>query len=185
MDSQFIEAVCLAAVEILGEKDAFLILKKTGVRSFTSFDSNLFSLEKLGGELAQKYGAQTAMGLMIRIGRASLTFLRRFFPQISALGEIENRLVPLDKRFPNSLKVLAEVTALELGDEVIVDCTGNLSYDWQINARYQSYTPYYHFGLLEEFCYWLDSRKDYQMIYAADAAVVDSRQIHVNIHEKE
>lgn len=185
MDSHFIEAVCLAAIEILGEKDAFLILKKTGVRSFTSFDSSLFSLEKMGAELARKFDLQISMGLMIRIGRASLTFLRRFFPEISDLGRIENRLNPIDKRFSESLSVLAKTSSDELGTNIKLECSEKLSYEWHIDAKRQSFAFYYYFGLLEEFCHWMDARKDYHIVYTPGENPADSESISITVREKE
>ena len=167
MDSHFIEAICLAAVEILGEKDAYLILKQIGVTSFTRIDSSRFSMMVFGRVLAQRYGQQVAMGLLIRIGRASLTFLRRFFHEISELGTIEFRLKPIDKRFPDALQTLAQVASAEMGEAIELSNLEGLSYEWQIHTNDLAYTPYYYFGLLEEFCYWIDARKDCQLAYAA------------------
>jgi hypothetical protein len=128
---------------------------------------SFFSLEKLGQALAEKYGDQTARGLMIRIGRASLTFVRRYYPVVSELGNIENRIKPLDVRFPYSLDVLAGMISQNVGIEVKSAPAGKLAFEWKINATdRQLYAPYYHFGLLEEFCYWLDTRKYYQLTYA-------------------
>ena len=185
MDSHFIEAVCLAAVEILGEKDAYLILKQIGATSFSKIDSSRFSMTFFGRALAQRYGEQVSMGLLIRMGRASLTFLRRFFPEISALGNIDNRLKPVDKRFPDSLKVLAEVAASELGKPVEVSSLGGLSYEWQIHTGDLSYTPYFHFGLLEEFCYWMDARKNCQIAYALDGEPGKIAELSIQVKEME
>ena len=185
MDSHFIEAVCLAAVEILGEKDAFLFLRKNGVHSFTSFDSSKFSLQNFGAELARKFDPQIAMGLMIRIGRASLTFLRRFFPEISDLGKIDNRLKPIDKRFPESLSVLAKVVTDELGSEVDLKDMDKAAYEWFIQTGDQAFTPYYHFGLLEEFCYWLDARKDYRIVHFPAESTTSGEIIAITVMEKE
>jgi hypothetical protein len=185
MDSHFVEAVCLAAVEILGEKDAFIVLKKNGVHSFTSFDSSKFSLQNFGAELAHRFDMQIVMGLMIRIGRASLTFLRRFFPEISDLGKIDNRLKPIHKRFSESLLVLAKVVADELGSEVSLKNIDKASYEWIIQTDDQAYTPYYHFGLLEEFCYWLDARKDYRIVHSPKDSTSSGEAIVITVMEKE
>ncbi len=72
MKAQFLEAVCLASVEILGEKEAFQILKGLGMSSFSTLEPSLFSLERYGQELAKRHDDQVAAGLLIRIGRASL-----------------------------------------------------------------------------------------------------------------
>ena len=79
MQSQFLEAVCLASIEILGEKEAFQILKGLGMSSFSTLDPARFSLERYGRELAKSHDTQVADGLLIRIGRASLIFLRALF----------------------------------------------------------------------------------------------------------
>lgn len=185
MDSHFIEAICLAAVEILGEKDTYLILKEIGVSCFSAANSNLFSIAQFGNALAGRYGPQVAMGLMIRIGRASLTFLRRFFPEISELGGIDNRLKPVNKRFPYSINVIAHLTSKELKDQIEVVGKDGLSYEWQIRTNNQSLTPYFHFGLLEEFCYWLDARKDCQIAYAMDAELSEFAKLTINIKDME
>jgi len=183
MESHFHEAICLAAVEILGEKEAYNVMKAMGISSFSNASSSRYSLAELGRELAHRYDPQIAMGLLIRLGRASLTFLRRSFPMISELGAIENRLKPVDKRFPFSLNVMAEVAGAELGSTITVTGQSGLSYDWKVETADPYFTPYYHFGLLEEFCYWLDSRKDYQIAYAIDPS--DSGLADLNIKIKE
>ena len=185
MDSLFIEAICLAAAEILGEKDAYGILKEIGVSSFSAADTSRFVMASFGNALARRYGHQVAMGLMIRSGRASLTFLRRFFPVISELGEIENRLKPVNKRFPYSLQILADLTGRELKDPVKVVSQGGLSFEWQVSTADLSYTPYYHFGLLEEFCYWLDARKNCQIVYAVEEGVASFALLSLQIKEME
>jgi hypothetical protein len=185
MDSLFIEAICLAAAEILGEKDAYDILKEIGVSSFSAADTSRFTMASFGNALARRYGPQVAMGLMIRIGRASLTFLRRFFPEISELGGIENRLKPLDKRYSDSLGILADLAGGELKDPVKVVDQDGLSFEWQVNTTDPSCTPYYHFGLLEEFCYWLDARKDCRIVYAAEERKAHFAVLSIQIKDME
>jgi len=185
MDSQFVEAICQAVVEILGEKEAFLVLKEMGVSSFNVADSSRYSLVLMGRELTRKHDRPTAMGLMIRIGRSSLTFIRRYFNQISELGGIDNRLKPINKRFPYSLDILARTASAELGEEIKVIFQPDLSFEWQIMTNDFSFTPYFHFGLLEEFSYWLDARKDYQIVYAADETDNGFANLTIRVLEKE
>jgi hypothetical protein len=180
MENYFVDAICQAAVEILGEKEAFTTLKEMGFPTLIPADASCFSLEDMGVVLARKYNPQTAMGLLIRMGRASLIFLRRYFTDISELGSIDNRLKPLDKRFLSSLSVLAERVSSMLGQPVSVSALDALSFIWRVQSPDQVYTIYYHFGLLEEFCGWLDSRKDYQLVYAAD----DESCLQIFIKEK-
>ncbi|BBB49412.1 hypothetical protein [Pelolinea submarina] len=183
MENYFVDAICQAAVEILGEKEAFTTLKEMGFPTLISADASRFSLEDMGVVLARKYNPQTAMGLLIRMGRASLIFLRRYFSDISELGTIENRLKPLDKRFLSSLGVLAQRVSSELDLSAEVAAQGGLTYAWQVQPAQQTYAIYYHFGLLEEFCTWLDSRKNYQLNYAGSEAGSDSCQITLTVKD--
>jgi hypothetical protein len=185
MDSKFLEAVCLASVEILGEKDAFQVLKGLGISSFSTLDIGHFSLEHYGQELVNRYDVPTARGLLIRIGRASLIFLRRYFREIAELGDIDNRLKPIEKRFLYSMNVLAKTTGEELGKEIQVSASDSFTYQWRLYALNAVFEPYFHFGLLEEFCNWLDSRKDYQIIYVTDVTESEYTELVIRIKEKE
>ncbi len=183
MENLFVDAICQAAVEILGEKEAFTTLKEMGFPTLIPADASRFSLEDMGMVLARKYNPQTAMGLLIRMGRASLNFLRRYFSDISELGSIENRLQPLDKRFLSSLGVLAQRVSSELDLSAEVAAQAGLTYAWRVRSTQQTYASYYYFGLLEEFCTWLDSRKTYQLIYANSDAASDVYQINLTIQD--
>ena len=183
MENLFVDAICQAAVEILGEKEAFATLKEMGFPTLIPADVSRFSLEDMGMVLARKYGPQTAMGLLIRVGRASLIFLRRYFSDISELGSIDNRLKPLDKRFLSSLEALARRVSSELDLSAEVMAQGGLTYAWQVGSAQPIYASYYYFGLLEEFCTWLDSRKTYQLVYADMDANSDGYQINLTIQD--
>ncbi len=185
MDSKFMDAVCLASVEILGEKETFQVLKDFGVSSFSTLDASHFSLERFGQALAKRYDVQSAMGLLIRIGRASLIFLRRYFSDIADLGGIDNRLKPVDKRFPYSLNVLADKAGEGLGSQIQAAAVDSATFLWRLRAVNTALEPYYHFGLLEEFCGWLDSRKDYRIIYAADGGMGEFAELTIQVKEKE
>lgn len=183
MENLFVDAICQAAVEVLGEKEAFTTLKEMGFPTLIPADASRFSLEDMGMVLARKYNPQTAMGLLIRMGRASLIFLRRYFSDISELGSIENRLKPLDKRFLSSLGVLAQRVSSELSQPTSVSAQDVLSFTWQVRSAQQTYASYYYFGLLEEFCTWLDSRKTYQLSCANDDAISNAYQINLTIKD--
>jgi hypothetical protein len=185
MRAQFLEAICLASVEILGEKEAFQTLKGLGMSSFSTLDPGLFTMERYGRELAHRHGEQVAAGLLIRIGRASLIFLRRYYETISALGAVDNRLKPIEKRFPDSLRVLAGEIGAELGTKIEISAADALSYHWRSAAPERIYETYYYFGLLEEFCNWLDSRKDYQIVFAPQCAQGKSAELTIHVREKE
>lgn len=185
MDAKFLEAVCLASIEILGEKQTFQVLKGLGIASYSRLEESRFSLERFGRELAARYDPQTARGLLIRIGRASLIFLRRYFSEISELGGIDNRLKPLEKRFPFSLGVLAQKMGEAMGAEIQASVADSQTYKWCLDAPDAVFEPFYHFGLLEEFCAWLDARKDYQIAYAPDSADPDYAELVIQVKEKE
>ena len=185
MEAQFLEAICLASVEILGEKEAFQALKGLGMSSFSTLDPGRFTMERYGRELAKHYDDQAAAGLLIRIGRASLIFLRRYYEPISVLGAIDNRLKPIERRFPDSFKVLAGKISGEMGTKVETSAEDALTYHWRLDAPEQIFEPYYHFGLLEEFCNWLDSRKDYQIVYAPQGPEEKAAELTIHVREKE
>jgi hypothetical protein len=185
MEAQFLEAICLASVEILGEKETFQTLKGLGMSSFSALDPSLFTMERYGQELAKRHDEQVAAGLLIRIGRASLIFLRRYYETIGLLGAIDNRLKPIEKRFPDSLKVLAGEIGGEMGTKVETAAENALTYRWRLDAPERVFEPYYHFGLLEEFCNWLDSRKDYQIVYALQGAQGKAAELTIHVREKE
>lgn len=185
MEAQFLEAICLASVEILGEKEAFQTLKGLGMSSFSALDPGRFTMESYGRELAKRHGDQAAAGLLIRIGRASLIFLRRYYAPIGALGSIDNRLKPIEKRFPDSLKILAGEIDRELGAKIETSAADALTYHWRLDGPGRVLEPYYHFGLLEEFCNWLDSRKDYQIVYAPQGAEGKATELTIHVREKE
>ena len=171
-------------MEILGEKEAFTTLKEMGFPTLIPADASRFSLEDMGVVLARKYNPQTAMGLLIRMGRASLIFLRRYFSDISELGSIENRLKPLDKRFLSSLGiVLAQRVSSELGSEQLEVAAQEWAdlCTWQVRSCCSRPTrSTTTFGLLEEFCTWLDARKDYQLVYTGK----DESCLQIFIKEK-
>jgi len=144
-------------------------------------------LEELGRSFAERYDKLTAQGLLIRTGRASLVFLRRLEPRISALGTIENRLKPVDSRFRDSLSEIATIFSNPADLKIDVQPAGSFMFSWRMRAATQTevamfFTPYFFFGLLQEFCEWLDARKDYQLAYASDNGATTDKSIHLEIH---
>jgi hypothetical protein len=185
MDSKFLEAICLASVEVLGEKEAFQVLKGMGISSFSTLGDSNFSLERYGQELSKRYDIQTARGLLIRIGRASLIFLRRYYSDISDLGSMDNRLKPIEKRFSYSLEILAQKVGTEMGTQVQTSAQDSFTYRWRLEVLHPLFEPYFHFGLLEEFCNWLDSRWDYQIVYSSDSLADDFTELTLRVKERE
>jgi len=161
-------------LEILGEAQALEVLKRQGLGLPSIDTTNLPSsiaevFSNTGRQLTEEYGEMTARGLLIRSGRASLGFFRRHFSQLADLGSLENRLIPLERRFKKSLDVFAELWSKQTGLDSVVEITNRLEFTWQMklapeNAD-QNLTPYFLFGLLEEFCAWLDARKSYRIVF--------------------
>jgi len=191
MNSDFIHAVFQAAIEILGKDEAKTVFTKQGLRMPLSKGSMDFSLDDFGSDLALAYDTQSAMGLLIRIGRAALTFVRRAFNDIELLGGIENRLKPIVKRFPDSLQKMALVLSRVTGAKMRVEATDPQGYDWLIRLSEKqspeewTWKAYFFFGLLEEFCTWLDARKDYRLALAVHDAESPWARIHIQILEKD
>lgn len=161
-------------LEILGEAQALEVLKRQGL-GLPSMDttSPTFSIAEIfsntGRQLTEEYGDMTARGLLIRSGRASLVFFRRHFPLLADLGSLENRLIPLERRFKKSLDAFADLWSQQTGLYSVVELTNRLEFTWRIKLAPansdQNLTPYFLFGLLEEFCAWLDARKSYRIVY--------------------
>jgi len=161
-------------LEILGEAQATELFKKQGLGLPSISKSNLLPsiaeiFSNIGSQLIEDHGDMTARGLLIRSGRASLVFFRRYFQQLAVLGSLENRLNPLERRFKKSLDSFADLWSQQTGLDSVVELTNRFEFTWRmklspVNAD-QNLTPYFLFGLLEEFCAWLDARKSYQIVY--------------------
>jgi hypothetical protein len=124
-------------------------------------------LETFGTALSGKYDELTAKGLLIRIGRETFNIVRQSEPDISALGSIKNRLKPINKRFNDSLKITVDWFSVNFGfavknkeDAVFTYC---LEFERKDNPIF--YSPFFLFGFFEEFCHWLDARKNYRLVY--------------------
>jgi hypothetical protein len=145
-------------------------------------------LEKVTSELLARFGEDVTRGLLIRMGNGSLNFFRKYFSGIGQLGSIENRLRPVDRRFLSSLNSLAEVLSIEMGENFIVTAKGGRSYSWEQkvnseNPKIGQITSFFYFGLLEEFCTWLDSRKNYIINCEVNEKVLDVNGISIEIRE--
>lgn len=129
-------------------------------------------IDRIGESLNRDFGQLAAQGLLIRAGRASLTFFRRFFNQVADLGSLENRLKPVGKRFFHSLESLADLWSRETGLTCTIEKIDQGEFKWLMASPSakrednQTFLPYFLFGLLEEFCVWLDARKSYRIVYS-------------------
>jgi hypothetical protein len=145
-------------------------------------------LEKVVSELLARYGEDVSRGLLIRMGNGSLNFFRKYFSEIAQLGSIENRLKPVDRRFLFSLNSLAEVISGEMGDTFSVTARNPRSYLWEkkLNAddsKIKPITTFFYFGLLEDFCSWLDSRKNYILNCEVSENCMDMNAISIEIRD--
>ena len=165
-------------LEILGEKKARAIFSRMGL---SNPEVNIQELkiplpnilEGLAAALSNEYGELACQGLLIRMGRASISFFRHHYKSIAALGNIENRLQPIERRFLFSLTALANLVTRETRIEIEVIQENTRQFLWKMflnekKDKKGNLSPYYYFGVLEEFCFWLDARKNYQLSYLAD-----------------
>jgi len=172
----FSRIICLSLTEVFGNSETQEILsclnRNNEIDAKKEFNTYLF-INSLGDWFAKKFDHLTAKGIWIRIGRASLNHIRREYPKILDLGMIKNRLKPISSRFKFSLSILCKVISEELCVEIRPREIISREFQWEIyksTSIYQTfdYLPYYLFGLLEEFCNWLDSRKDYRLAILED-----------------
>lgn len=172
-----LQCVYLSLLEILGQDQAVNLFKEQKI------DPEKLSVDEVSGEVAviidqigdalnREFGQMAAQGLLIRAGRASLVFFRQFLPQVAELGSLQNRLKPVDRRFLQSLKSLAGLWSHETGLSSTVDQVDRGEFRWLMTTPAakeggnQTLLPYFIFGLLEEFCGWLDARKSYRIVYS-------------------
>jgi hypothetical protein len=170
-----LQSVFFSLFEILGPDKAGDLFKSQGIdpRDLCGSDYQVpvtTVIERIGKDLENEFGELAARGLLIRAGRASLIFFRRFFPEVAELGSLPNRLKPVDRRFLHSLESLAGLWSRKIMYPAGVERVDRGEYRWtlssKINEKNQALTPFYLFGLLEEFCSWLDARKSYQIVYS-------------------
>lgn len=169
--SIFLQAIYEGTIEIMGKTEADLIISALPNseggqgKQKTGYPSQIIA--DFENEFSVRFQPNTARGLLMRIGESSFPYLRKGLKKLNALGEIENRLIPISVRFEKSLQVLAELiselTSINIQtnkkDDVsfIFECmdgkmTDNFSTDLHL---------YYFMGVLRAFSVWLDSRKEY------------------------
>ncbi len=170
-------SIYYSLLELLGDEKADEIFNSAGLDPFDKNAPDYFRhgselLEKISLELCARYGEETTRGLLIRMGNASITFFRKYFSDIARLGSIDNRLKPIDRRFSESLNSLADVLSREMGLSINVIVKSPRNFDWQFyklenGSPATTLSAYFYFGLLEEFCSWLDARKNYLLNFTA------------------
>ncbi len=177
-EAKLFYCIYYSLLELLGDDQVDEIFASASLDPFDQTAPHFFmrGTELLNGvaeQLRANFGEETTRGLLIRMGSASLTFFRKYFSEIAQLGNIENRLKPLDRRFLSSLNSLAAVLTNEMGTEIKVESTNTAHFEWRTikpknTPDAKIYASYFYFGLLEEFCNWLDARKNYLLNYAPD-----------------
>jgi len=172
-----LQSVYLSLLEILGQNQAEVLFKdqRIGPKSLSAVevsDEVGAGIEQIGDSLDKDFGQMSAQGILIRAGRASLVFFRRFFPQIAELGDLQNRLKTVDRRFSHSMESLADLWSRETGVLSVVRQVDRGEFIWSMAVKRsalgkkQAFLPYFVFGLLEEFCAWLDARKSCRIVYS-------------------
>lgn len=161
-----------AALEILGRQEAHKIFglafdlnaPATGLGDETALDL----ISEISNEFSLKYHLNTARGLLLRIGDAAFPKIRRRVADLNDLGSIDNRLQPLDRRFPSALEVLVSVISSVMEIPVVLDVQDDHCY--RVNrsrnpedARTGDLDLYLIAGLLRAFGSWLDSRREYRV----------------------
>jgi len=168
--SLFLQAVYEGTIEIMGKTKTELIFSAISYEIgnggvIENITPKIFA--DIGNEFAIRYHINTAKGLMLRIGEASFSYLRKKNQKLKEMGKIENRLKPIAKRFEESLESLAEnlseLTALKIRAKKTNDSAYSLEIvDDEIEKIFSSDLHLYFFmGLLRAFSGWLDSRKEY------------------------
>jgi hypothetical protein len=194
-EAKLFYCIYYSLLELLGDEKVDEIFASADLDPFDIRAPHFFRrgaelLDKVAVELCAYFGEETTRGLLIRMGSASLTFFRKYFPEIAQLGNIENRLRPLDRRFLSSLNSLAAVLSGEMGTVFKIDTRNTANFEWQ-NQKSKNdpdspvLSPYFYFGLLEEFCNWLDTRKNYLLNYAADEHNKDMDVITIEIRNQD
>ena len=122
-------------------------------------DSSVDLLNGISDEFSILYQPNTAKGLLIRIGEAAFSKLRRKLHPLNALGSTENRLQPFEQKFESSMIQLAEILATATGISIEYESQPDQCYSLQIADG--SMHVYFFAGLLRAFGTWLDSRRDY------------------------
>lgn len=177
MRSKFSLSVQEAAVEILGRQE---VQQKFGSVLGTEHSSPILSsdpamnlLAEISSEFSIKYHLNTARGLMLRIGEAAFSKLQMRFDDLHALGSMENRLLPLEKKFSNALTVLVDIISSVIGASFTVEARGDYCY-CVVDSRQGAAAMngdldlYFIAGLLRAFGMWLDSRRQYLVQVGSD-----------------
>ena len=194
-EAKLFYCIYYSLLELLGDDQVDEIFASAGLDPFDQTAPHFFRrgtelLDGIAAQLRANFGDETTRGLLIRMGSASLTFFRKYFSEIAQLGNIENRLKPLDRRFLSSLNSLAAVLSNEMGSDIKVESTNSAHFEWR-NVKPKNdidsgvFAPYFYFGLLEEFCNWLDARKNYLLNYAPDVNDKDLDLITIEVRNLE
>lgn len=152
-----------AVIEILGRHEAqkvfSAILGKDDFQLNDPMDPGIDLLQGICDEFSILYQPNTARGLLLRIGDAAFPILRRKLENLNAMGSIENRVQPFERKFESSIAQLAQILSSVTGIPVEYDAREGDCY--YLRVADGSLRQYFFAGILRAFGEWLDSRRDY------------------------
>lgn len=161
--SEFHLSLQQAVIEILGRQEAqkvFTAVLGAEISDIENpIDASVDLLQGVSDAFSILYQPNTARGLLLRIGDAAFSKLRRMVEPLNDMGSIENRMQPFERKFESSLAQLAEILSLVTGVPVSYDTKEDDCYYLRVtNGTLQLY---FFAGILRAFGDWLDSRRDY------------------------
>ena len=163
----FNRAVSEAALEILGaaETQGIFPPEEKADGGNQEITTPLILINQIGNEFSIRYHRKTAQGLLLRIGEAAFSILRKRVQELQDLGALENRLQPARKRFTSNTKclakILSEYTGLVITSMQIEQDKYCLSFKEGHLDSANDLFSYFFLGLLRAYGTWMDSRKDY------------------------
>jgi len=164
MRYEFCQSVVQAVIEILGRQEASKVFRAVLGPNFSEkdlqLDPQINLLEGISDEFSILYQRNTARGLLIRIGDAAFSKMRKKLVGLNALGDIENRLRPFDKKFESSVITLGEILSTASGMPISFESKEDDCYCMRVSDG--TLQLYFFAGLLRAFGAWMDSRYEYQ-----------------------
>jgi len=164
MRREFCQSVYQAVIEILGLREAQKVFSAVLGPNFSEkdpqFDPQTNFLTEISDEFSILYQPNTAKGLLIRIGEATFLKMHKKIGELNALGDIENRLRPFDRKFESSIIKLGKILSASSGNSISFDSTKNDCYCMRVPDG--TLQLYFFAGFLRAFGAWMDNRRDYQ-----------------------
>lgn len=166
MRHEFCQSVYQAVIEILGRQEAkkvfHAVLGPGYCEHAPQFDPKANLLGGISDEFFILYQLNTARGLLIRIGEAAFSKMCKKMDALNALGDIENRLRPFDKKFNSGVIKLGDILSAASGKPITFESNKDDCYCMHLSDR--SLQSYFYAGFLRAFGVWMDSRRDYHAV---------------------